>query len=170
MAKVDLYPDFREFLASLNSAGVKYLVLGGYAVIHYGYQRATRDLDVWIAADPDNARKVSTALQEFAFPASEVPPDLFQQKGKIFMFGREPARIDLLTDPSAIDFEESYARRNTVIWDGLRIPLISFDDLKRNKAGSGREKDLADLRNLPQTGRDGPKVSRSKKKSRRRPK
>jgi predicted nucleotidyltransferase len=170
MAKVDLFPDFREFLASLNSAGVKYLVLGGYAVIHYGYRRATRDLDVWIATDPDNARKVSAALQEFAFSASEVPPKLFQQKGKIFMFGREPARIDLLTDPSAIDFDESYARRNTVVWDGIRVPLISFEDLKRNKAGSGREKDLADLRNLPQAAADSQRASPPKKKSRRRPK
>jgi hypothetical protein len=52
MAKVDLFPDFRELLKSLNSVRVRYLVLGGYAVNHYGYRRATRDLDIWIAIDP----------------------------------------------------------------------------------------------------------------------
>jgi hypothetical protein len=52
MPKVNLFPDFRELLKSLNSAGVRYLVLGGYAVNHYGYHRATDDLDLWIAIDP----------------------------------------------------------------------------------------------------------------------
>jgi hypothetical protein len=47
MAKVDLHPDFKEFLKLLNSTGVKYLVLGGYSVIHYGYERSTADLDIW---------------------------------------------------------------------------------------------------------------------------
>ena len=150
MAKVDLYPDFREFLKSLNSAGIRYLVLGGYAVIHYGYRRATDDLDVWIAIDPDNASKVSRVVQDFwGLQPKAVTPALFQQRGKIFIFGREPVRIDLLTSPDALDFEACYARRNVVTWDGVKVPLLSFDDLKRNKSASGRNKDLADLDNLP---------------------
>lgn len=62
MAKVNLFPDFKEFLGSLNSAGVKCLLLGGYAVNHYGYRRATDDLDIWIAVDPDNARRISKVV------------------------------------------------------------------------------------------------------------
>jgi hypothetical protein len=152
MAKVDLFPDFKEFLKSLNSAGVRYLVLGGYAVNHYGYRRATRDLDVWIAIDPDNTKRVSAALHDFAgFSASQVKPSMFQEKGKVFIFGREPVRVDILTDPTAIDFQASYARRNTVVWDRIRVPLISFEDLVTNKRASGRPKDLADLENLPPT-------------------
>ena len=58
-------------------------------------------------------------------------------------------RIDLLTSPDALDFAASYGRRNVVTWDGVKVPLLSFDDLKRNKAASGRNKDLADLDNLP---------------------
>lgn len=91
MAKVDLYPDFREFLKSLNSAGVKYLVVGGYAVIHYGYRRATDDLDIWIALDPRNAERVSRVLQDFAgFSPRDVHPRRLGAKGKMFIFGREP--------------------------------------------------------------------------------
>jgi hypothetical protein len=150
MAKVDLFPDFRLFLESLNSAKVRYMVVGGYAVIYYGYRRSTDDLDVWVALDPENARLVSDVLQSFGgFPASQVPPDLFVTKGKVFIFGREPARIDVLTSPSGVDFDVSYARRNEVNWDGVTVPLISFEDLKRNKSASGRAKDLADLENLP---------------------
>ena len=106
---------------------------------------------------------VGEFLREFGgFPASQVKPRMFQTKGRIFMFGREPVRIDILTDPSAVDFEESYARRNVVVWDGLSVPLISFEDLKKNKAGSGRPKDLADLDNLPEAA---PRTSRKRKPS-----
>jgi predicted nucleotidyltransferase len=162
MAKVDLYPDFRELLESLNSAGVKYLVLGGYAVIYYGYRRATDDLDIWITVEPENARKVSAVLRQFGgFPASKVKPSMFQERGKVFIFGREPVRVDILTAPSGLDFDTSYERRNTVDWDGVKVPLISFEDLRANKRASGRPKDIADLDGMPPTW---PLESRSKRK------
>ncbi len=150
MAKADLYPDFRGFLESLNSARVKYLVLGGYAVIYYGYHRVTDDLDVWIAIDTENAEKVSRVLQEFAgFAAHQVRPSTLRHTGKVFIFGREPVRIDLLTSPSGVDFEGCFERRNVVELDGIRVPLISLEDLKQNKLASARAKDIADLNNLP---------------------
>ena len=150
MAKVNLFPDFKELLESLNSAGAKYLVVGGYAVIHYGYRRATDDLDIWIAIDPDNTAKVAKVLREFGgFSSAAVKPSLFQSEGKVFIFGREPVRVDILTSPDGLDFQSSYARRNTVVWDGINVPLISFEDLKVNKRRSGRAKDLADIENLP---------------------
>jgi hypothetical protein len=168
MAKVNLFPDFKELLGSLNSAGVRYLVLGGYAVNHYGYHRATDDLDIWIATDPANAEKVSLALQEFGgFPASKVKPSMFQQKGQVFIFGREPVRVDILTGPSAVDFETSYLSRNIVEWDGIEVPLISFEDLKKNKRGSGRAKDLADLENLPAVVK--PRATGKRSRRRRKP-
>jgi predicted nucleotidyltransferase len=150
MAKIDLYPDFKELLESLNSAGVRYLVVGGYAVIYYGYRRATDDLDIWIAVDPENTRKLSETLRKYAgFSAAAVKPSMFQAKGKVFIFGREPARVDILTSPAGVDFESSYARRHVVDWDGVKVPLIGFDDLKANKRASGRAKDMADIENLP---------------------
>ena len=156
MAKVDLFPDFREFLKSLNLNGVRYLLLGGYAVIHYGYRRVTDDLDVWIAVDRENAERVSQTLREFGgFSPGQVKARMFLSAGKVFVFGREPVRIDILTAPSGLDFEACYSRRNEVLWDGVKVPLISFDDLKRNKKASGRAKDVADLENLPARDRTG---------------
>jgi hypothetical protein len=84
----------------LNSAGVRYLVIGGHAVNYHGHHRSTADIDVWIAIDPANAEKVSAVLQSWAgFPAASVPPAMFLDKGKIFQFGRKPFRIDILTNP-----------------------------------------------------------------------
>ncbi|MFI5379656.1 MAG: nucleotidyltransferase [Tepidisphaerales bacterium] len=152
MGKANLFPDFRDLLKSLNSAGVRYLVIGGYAVIYYGYHRATDDIDLWIAIDPENTEKVSRALIEFGgFADATVKPSMFQTRGKVFIFGKEPSRVDILTSPSAVNFEESYARRHVADFDGIKVPLISFADLKKNKLASGRNKDLADVENLPPT-------------------
>jgi hypothetical protein len=169
MAKVDLFPDFRELLESLNSARVRYLVVGGYAVNLYGHHRATNDLDIWIAADPANAEKVSQVLQSFGgFPAAKVKPSMLAQKGKVFIFGREPVRVDLLTGASGVEFEECYARRVVVEWDGLSVSLVSFDDLLANKRASGRLKDIADLENLPPSGPSDEKIRRPGRSRRRR--
>ncbi len=52
MAQASLYPDFKEFLESLNSAQIEYLILGGYAINNYGCYRSTKDLDIWITTEP----------------------------------------------------------------------------------------------------------------------
>ena len=52
---ITLPPDFKEFLRSLNTHGVEYLLMGGYAVGYHGYPRATNDMDIWIAIHPENA-------------------------------------------------------------------------------------------------------------------
>src|SRR5947207_9099126 len=150
MAEVYLHRDFKALLKSLNSAGAKYLVLGGYAVIFYGYQRVTKDLDLWISTDAANAQKVAQTLQEFAgFNQQQANPSMFRTKGKVFVVGREPVRVDILTNASALDFDDCYARRHVVEWDGIKVPLISFEDLQANKRASGRAKALADLQTLP---------------------
>ena len=77
-------------------------MLGGYAVIHYGYRRATDDLDVWIAVDPENAGRIAKVLREFGgFPSEQVKPSMFLERGKVFIIGREPVRIDISHRPAA---------------------------------------------------------------------
>jgi predicted nucleotidyltransferase len=149
MARASLDPNFREFLKLLNSAGVRYLLLGGYAVNYYGYHRATEDIDVWIQVAPENAKRVSRALQQFGFAPQSVPPELFEQRGKIFMFGRKPWRVDLLTNASGVDFEDCWERRVVTELGGVQVSLIGLEDLKANKRASGRDKDIGDLANLP---------------------
>jgi hypothetical protein len=59
MAIPALARDFKEFLKSLNSNRVEYLLIGGYAVGIYGHIRATNDLDVWVKISPENAARAS---------------------------------------------------------------------------------------------------------------
>ena len=60
--------DFAELLSSFNRAQVKYLIVGGHAVMLYTEPRYTKDLDVWIEATAENAAKVFRALAEFGAP------------------------------------------------------------------------------------------------------
>jgi hypothetical protein len=159
---VNLFPDFRDFLELLNSEKAEYLVIGGYAVVHHGYERTTGDLDVWIAANSENVQRVSQALQKFfGYTAEEFRSDRFREADSIFIFGRKPVRIDILTGPPGVEFRECYERRQIVNWDGVSVPLIALSDLKANKLASGRPKDLADVVNLPQ---DSPRKPKRKRK------
>ena len=62
-----LNQDFKEFIASLNANGVRYLVVGGCAVALHGHPRYTKDIDIWIEMNPENAAKVVKALDQFGF-------------------------------------------------------------------------------------------------------
>jgi predicted nucleotidyltransferase len=145
-----IHPDFRDLLSFFNSENVRYLILGGYAVNFYGHHRNTKDIDIWIATDPANAAGVSSALTRFGFAAASVPVENFQIPEKVYVFGREPLRVDILTGPTGIDFNECYPRRVEADLDGLRVTFISLDDLKTNKRASARTRDISDLENLPE--------------------
>jgi hypothetical protein len=58
-----LSPDFKDFLASLNEARVRYLVVGGYAVALHGHPRYTKDIDVWVGLDEENAGRLIQAIE-----------------------------------------------------------------------------------------------------------
>ena len=163
---ISLNPNFRDLLEYLNSAAVRYLVVGGYAVNFHGHHRNTKDLDVWLARDPENAKRVSEALQAFGFAARSVPPAKFLRARYIHTFGRAPFRVDLLLGPAGIEFDPCYERRVEIVLDGIRVPFISLADLRTNKQASGRLQDLADLENLPAKQ---PTSRKTQPKPRRRP-
>jgi hypothetical protein len=149
MATVNLPPDFREFLRSLNAHQVEYLLIGGYAVAYHGYPRATADLDVWIAVQPENAGKVVAALEAFGFAVPELSPELFLKEAQIIRMGIPPVRIEIATSISGVRFDECYAARVTDELDGVPVNLIALPHLKLNKRAAGRYKDLDDLEHLP---------------------
>jgi hypothetical protein len=146
---VELPQDFKEFLSLLRSHGVEYLLIGGYAVGYHGYPRATGDMDIWIALDPENARRMVETLREFGFDTPQLSPDLFLQDRSMVRMGNVPLRIEITTMISGVSFAECYADRVTDVIDGVEVSLISLRHLKENKRASGRHKDLTDLEHLP---------------------
>jgi len=141
--------DFREFLRLLHAHGVKYLLIGGYAVGYHGYPRATNDMDIWIALSPDNAEQMVEVLREFGFDTPQLSADLFLQDKSLVRMGSPPLKIEITTFISGVSFDECYAERVVDLIDGVEVNLISLPKLKINKKASGRFKDLDDLEHLP---------------------
>ena len=143
-----LNQDFKEFIQSLNDNQVRYLVIGGYAVALHGHPRYTKDLDVWIAMNPDNAAKMVKALEQFGFGSLGLKAEDFLVPDQIIQLGYAPNRIDLLTTLEGVEFENCYASRVEVEIDEIKANFIGLENLKRNKKATGRHQDLADLENL----------------------
>ena len=143
-----MYPDFKELLSALNAHGVKYLVVGAYAVSVHAQPRATKDLDILVRPDADNARAVYAALTQFGAPLAGLTSADFSEQGPFFHMGREPVAVDVLTEIPGVDFDAAWERRVEEIVDaatGLKATFISRDDLVTAKRSSGRPQDLADV-------------------------
>lgn len=125
------------------------MLIGGYAVNFHGYVRTTGDFDVWIATSPSNARKIVDALIHFGFDPDDVDESLFTQPRQIVRMGQEPLRIELVTMIDGVTWEQCWGRAVHTVIDGVEARFISLADLRRNKAASGRDKDLLDLNRLP---------------------
>jgi len=149
MATIRLPNDFKEFFGLLNSEKVDYLLVGGYAVIYYGYSRATGDVDVWVRVSPRNAEAICRVLSAFGFSTTSIGAEMFLERHKVFQIGVPPLRIDLLTDISGVEFDACFRHSSVVDFDGAPIRIISLADLRENKRASGRAKDQADLEYLP---------------------
>jgi len=138
-----------KFLRLLNENNIKYLLIGGYAVGYHGYPRATVDMDLWVATDKKNARKVVHVIRTFGFDVPELSIQLFSDKKKIVRMGVPPIRIEIFSNLDGVDFRECYAKKINDSIDGVPVKIIDLESLKKNKQASGRLKDLTDLEYLP---------------------
>ena len=142
--------DFSDLLRIFNDHNVKYLVIGGYAVVQYAEPRFTKDLDVLISTDPENAEAVYNALREFGAPLAGLTPKDFSEEGFFFQMGVPPVRVDVLMGIPGIQFDECWERRMKVDFDGLKVMFISKQDLIVSKRAAGRPQDLIDADLLSQ--------------------
>lgn len=143
-----LNPDFKEFFQLLNKNNVRYLVIGGFAVAFHGYPRYTKDIDIWLWINPENAKNVVRTLEDFGFKSLGLSIDDFLESETIIQIGHPPNRIDLIMTASGVDFEECYQSKIEEEIDGVNIPFIDLENLKKNKLATGRTQDMADVENL----------------------
>ncbi len=153
-----MHSDLIDLLKAFNGCGVRYLVVGAYAVMEYTEPRYTKDLDVWVKVDPANAEAIFHALAEFKAPLNGISPADFLDPDVFYQIGVSPFRVDVLTSIVGVDFEECWARRELRLFDGVEAPVISREDLIRNKQAAGRPVDRIDVRALKG-------ISRKRKKS-----
>ena len=142
-----MYQDYKDLLSAFQSHGARYLVVGGFAVIYHSQPRFTKDMDLFIKADPENAKATYAALAEFGAPLQGIRPEDFTDRNSFFRFGRDPKGFDILPAIPGIDFDAAWERRVETVIDvatGLKANFISADDLIAAKLASGRPQDLAD--------------------------
>ena len=143
-----LDPDFKEFCQLLNANKVRYLVIGGYAVTFHGYPRYTKGIDIFLCIDQENAIRVVQTLHDFGFDSLGLQEEDFLEADIVVQLGNPPNRIDLIMGALGVNFEICYQSRIETDIDGLTIPFIDLENLKKNKRASGRLQDLADIENL----------------------
>ena len=153
--QLNLEPDFLDFIKLCNQYKVKYLVIGGFAVSVHGYPRSTKDMDVSIELEDDNANKMVQVIHEFGFASLRLTKDDFTKPDFITQLGHEPVRIDILNDLDGVTFEEAWNNKKVVVMFGEPVNFIGYNDLLKVKAKAGRPQDLADIDKL---------VKRNKKK------
>ncbi len=144
---ITLPKDFREFIELLNRNKVRYIVIGGYAVVYHGYVRSTNDIDIWIDIRKDNIKKLIKVLDEFGFSSLNIKETDFSPN-HIIQLGYPPNRIDLITTPAGIDFKTCYDSKEQVKIDDTRVNIIDLDNLIKTKRASNRTRDLADIEEL----------------------
>jgi hypothetical protein len=144
----ELPKDFKELLESLNTNKVRYLMIGGYAVGIYGYSRATNDLDVFVSNDRENVVRLLKALADFGFRDPGLSEDILYEDRSMIEMGIEPMKVQILNFADGLDFEDCYARKNSVAIEDILVDTISKRDLVKNKTATGRHKDLADVDRL----------------------
>jgi len=140
--------DLTDFLKICKSNDVEFLVIGGWAVAQHGYIRATKDLDVFVNANPKNAVKIVKALEEFGFGALGLKQSDFSTPGENILLGRVPNRIDILTVIDGVTFEEAWPSRVHGVINEIAVDFIGLNELLKNKTASGRQQDLLDRAKL----------------------
>jgi hypothetical protein len=140
--------DFGELLSFLNAEGASYLIIGGFALAHYGRPRYTKDLDLWVEGAGDNPDRVYRALARFGAALDGVNPDDFRDPDCVFQIGVEPLRVDILNDISGVAFAEAWPRRIAAKYPDVPVFVISPEDLIANKRASGRPSDQRDVQAL----------------------
>jgi len=141
-------PDFLELLSLFERYKVRFLIVGGYAVMRYTEPRFTKGLDILIAIDKDNAASVYNALKKFCAPLKDLTEQNFSNKEYFYQMGAPPLRVDILMSIPGVEFEQAWQGREELVIAGTTLPFIGKTELIQSKRAAGRPQDLLDLDKL----------------------
>lgn len=130
----------------LNAAGVRYVVVGGFALAYHGYIRATKDVDILIEPTLENASRALQALEGLTWGISRElnAEDVIAKPFTII--GDDP-RVDLLTLAWSVRYADAAPKIEKVEVDGVEVPFPDIDTLIRTKQ-TDRTRDKADAEEL----------------------
>jgi len=140
--------EFREFVELLEFHGVRFVIIGGYAVISHGYPRYTGDIDFFVEKSLENASKLVKVINEYFGHQPHITEESFLDDDRMGQFGDPPYRIAILVNVPGLDFSDVYPRHIIGKIDGKDVPILALEDLIKSKQAAARKKDLGDLEAL----------------------
>ncbi|MFT4202323.1 MAG: hypothetical protein QM610_00275 [Chitinophagaceae bacterium] len=142
--------DFRDFISALNRNEVRYILVGGFAVILHGYSRTTGDMDIWVDRTAENYVRIVQSFADFGMSVFDMTEENFLSHPiwDVFTFGVPPVAIDVMINVKGLDFAECYEQATIFEDDCLTIRVLHKNQLIKAKKESGRFKDLDDIQNL----------------------
>lgn len=146
-----LLEEHQQMLAALVKHKVNFILIGGYAVVHYGYERTTGDMDIWLQLGNENRDKLIAALIDFGIEnegIEQLKNTDFKTPLQTIHIGTPPRRIDFLTLIANITFEDAIKEVNYFKMEDVDVPVIHYNHLILSKITSSRIKDKADIEEL----------------------
>lgn len=145
---MDISLDYKDLFKTLNRHKVKYLVIGAYAVAFYAEPRYTKDLDIWVSNDMENAKRLYKALIDFGAPLKDVSIEDLTRKKMIYQIGIAPIRIDILMGLPGLKFENAWRNRKKTNYGSIPINIVGIKELVSTKKRTNREQDIFDIKKL----------------------
>ncbi len=140
--------NYIDFITLLNKYEVKYVLVGGLAVVLHGHFRTTKDMDIFYEASNENAGKLLKVIDEFGFGYLKLSDeDLLDEEGYIKL-GNAPVRIDLFCDLPGVDFKEVFEASINYTEEEVSFKVIHINHLLTNKKTVARLQDLDDFKKL----------------------
>lgn len=143
--------DFAAALRDLNAAAVRYVVIGGLAVVRHGVVRATKDVDAAVATDGENLARLTALVERWGATNPDGTP---LRAAKLTPGGALALRtrhcfVDILSEQLLpAPFDDVLARSDVKRIDGVQAPICSLADLVAMKRATGRSVDELDLERL----------------------
>ncbi len=140
----------QKLIKELIKGHVDFILIGGYAVIYYGYKRSTGDMDLWLKPTNENKLKLIPVLKKLKFNLKDIQhiEEMDFTTPLTFHFWKEPQRVDCLTKISGIDYKEADKNKIIAEFEKMKIPIIHYNHLILSKITSNRLKDKADVEEL----------------------
>lgn len=147
--------EHKNFLILLLRHNVDFILIGGYAVIYYGYERTTADMDIWLRPDNSNKEKLLIALNEHGIDEDGLTTvrNFNFEEAQVFFIGDKPHKIDFLTKVGGVTYEEAASKKASLPLKGRQVPVVHYHHLVTMKMLAGRPQDIADVEVLQKIAR-----------------
>ena len=145
---MDVPSDYEDLFKTLNACRIKYLVVGAYAVMYYAEPRFTKDIDIWVIPQMNDAGKIYEALKKFGAPLRGIKPRDFNDKRLILQIGVAPVRVDILFDIPGVSFQAAWKNKRKIRYGRTPVYILGKNDLIAAKKKAGRPQDKIDEENL----------------------